>query len=397
MIIMFLKNELKKIVLQCVRELGVATSKQIATKLRSLGVSHKNAAMTLLNCFRQRLLEREEFKRGRVRGFAYILTERGEKRLAYYTMQKGKARIGVVDFGELVGQARNRVAPLWVSDHLVFDCAEDICNTAEQSSIFSMGKQCAALSGYSIMNKRELISAFAAERLLSLVSPEALAAIENALGDDSLEGLTDLMDMYSIRSRFFNLPSEPRSLFDIDFVMTYLLLRRMDELHAGQIFLYQKLQEEKQKRQEEKAEKQMYKQLYEDEKARRVKEEKARSTQGSLLNGLDTSFGINRNKYRSLAIFYASWVTRLLKIVNTANQVVETFLQMQADILNLLKRNRDARNSDTLVIIYYLVKYIEKCDELVADNGRLHQKAERLEERVHDLQDHVLSDPSIPL
>jgi len=382
---MFGKNELKKIVLQCVRELGVATSKQIATKLRSLGVSHKNIAMTLLNCFRQKLLEREEFKRGRVRGFAYKLTERGEKRLVYYAMQKGEVRFGVVDFDELVDTARNRVAPLWASAHLIFNCAENICNTAEQRSIFLMGKQCAGLSACSILNKQELISAFAAKELLSLIRPEALAAIEDALGEDSIEGFTDMMEMFSIKSRFDNLPSEPRSLLDTDFVRTYLMLRRMDERNAGQIFLYQKLQEEK-------AEKPMYKQL--NGKARRVKEEKTPSIQGSLQNGLDTNLGTNRNVYRSRDRFPTSLVTNLLKIVNTANQMIKTDLQI---IENLLKRNTHTRNPDILYVAHYLIMYIKKYNGLLAENGRLHQKVESLEERVHDLQDHVLRDPSIPL
>jgi len=346
--------------------------------------------MTLLNCFRQKLLEREEFKRGRVRGFAYKLTERGEKRLAYYAMQKGEVRFGVVDFDELVDKARNHVAPLWASAHLIFNCAEKICNTAEQRSIFALGKQCASLSAYSILKKQELISAFAAKELLSLISPETLAAIEDALGEDSIKGLTDIMEMFSIKSRFDNLPSEPRSQLDTDFVWTYLMLRRMDELNAGPIFLYQKLQEEK-------AEKQMYKHacmLYENEKARRVKEDKTPSIQGSLQNGLDTNLGTSRNIYRSRDNFPTSLVTNLLKIVNTANQMIKTDLQI---IENLLKRNAHTRNPDILYVAHYLIMYIKKYNGLLTENGRLHQKVESLEERVHDLQDHVLRDPSIPL
>lgn len=322
-----------------------------------------------------------------MRGFAYKLTERGEKRLVYYAMQKGEVRFGVVDFDELVGTARNRVAPLWASAHLIFNCAENICNTAEQRSIFLMGKQCAGLSAYSILEKQELISAFAAKELLSLISPEALAAIEDALGEGSIKGLTDMMEMFSIKSRFDNLPSEPRSLLDTDFVWTYLMLRRMDERNAGQIFLYQKLQEEK-------AEKQMCKPLYENEKARRVKEEKTPSIQGSLQNGLDTNLGTNRNIYRSRDSFHTSLVTNLLKIVNTANQMIKTDLQI---IENLLKRNTHTRNPDILYVAHYLIMYIKKYNGLLTENGRLHQKVESLEERVHDLQDHVLRDPSIPL
>ena len=55
---MFRKNQLKKLVLQSVRDKGIASSKQVWAELWPLGVSHKNVSMTLLKCKKQRLLER---------------------------------------------------------------------------------------------------------------------------------------------------------------------------------------------------------------------------------------------------------------------------------------------------------------------------------------------------
>jgi len=86
---MFRRNEFKKIVLQCVLEKGIASSRQDGRNWGALGVSHKNVSMTMLKCKRQRLLDRTRFKHGRVSEYLYMITERGRRRLAYY---RGKER-----------------------------------------------------------------------------------------------------------------------------------------------------------------------------------------------------------------------------------------------------------------------------------------------------------------
>ena len=64
---LFVKNGLKKIVLGCVLEMGIATGRSVADRLGYNRVSdRKKVSLTLLKCKRQGLAVRESRKRGRV-------------------------------------------------------------------------------------------------------------------------------------------------------------------------------------------------------------------------------------------------------------------------------------------------------------------------------------------
>jgi len=199
--------------------------------------------MTLLKCFRQRLLGRTFLKRGRVRKYVYILTERGRKRLACYTRREGGVNVGVVDIDKLVADARSHVTPFEISVHGILNCAESICINTRQENVFSLGKQCASLSVYLMMNRDELTLAFAAKRLLSLITPETLAEIEDALNKPSIKNFVDTPITSFTISRFKSL-SKPFLLPGQGVPWIELMMMRIEELHMGQWFLYCMLKEE---------------------------------------------------------------------------------------------------------------------------------------------------------
>ena len=208
------------------------------------------------------MLEKELAKRGRIREYRYMITERGRRRLAYYRRKETES-ISAINFEELIRNARNQVMPINGSAHVIFNRAENICNIAEQKKVFSMGKQCANMSAYFIMEKHDIISAYAAKKLLSLIAPGASLAIENALRKSSTDNFLDLFEMSSVVSRrgylgdFRMREEESISFSDI---LWFLTMRRINELHAGQCFLYRMLEEER-------AKTEMYKNLWESARA----------------------------------------------------------------------------------------------------------------------------------
>lgn len=257
---MFTRNGLKKIVLQYVKDMGVATSRQISERLygKAWRFDHKKICMTLLKCKRQRLLGRALVKRGRVREYRYRLTERGRERLAYYRRKESEA-ISAIDFEEVIREARHQAMPIDGSAHVLFNCAENICNITEQKNVYSMGKQCANMSAHFIVKKHDIISAFAAKKALSLIAPEASLAIENALTISSTHDPFDVTELASITSRVARLGNFRESLSSSDLIWL-LMIKRIRELHAGQYFLYSMYEEERKM-------KEGYKSLYESDKA----------------------------------------------------------------------------------------------------------------------------------
>lgn len=368
---MFRKNQLKKIVLECVRDKGRASSKQVWVKLWPLGVSHKNVSMTLLKCKRQRLLERTREKRGRVSEYFYMITKRGRKRLVYYRVKEKEINCGVVEIDELVKDARKEVTPLYACSVGIFSCAEKLCNNTQHADVFSIGTQLATISAYLIMNKHELIAAFAAKKLSSLINPEISASIKNALTRSSIESLVDLMQMFSVTSRLNRLrlrkPFQRPSQEDF---WTLLMLRRMRELHAGQWYLGCMLKEE------ERA-KEMYRSLYEMERTHRIKLEQK-------LTGLYADF----SALASLSGEFLKWHS------TTMDYIIKTDLKV---IEHLAKRGTRRDSSDVLYVTHYYIECLKENRKLADDNEKLEKKVEKLEEEIYSLQDHVLRDPSIPL
>jgi len=376
---MLRKNQLKKIVLQCVRDEGMASSRQIWVKLWPLGSSHKNVSMTLLKCKRQRLLERTLFKRGRVREYLYMITERGKKRLTYYRVKEREVECGVVEIDDLVEEARKEVTPLLASSVGIFSCAEKLCNNASQPDVFSMGKQCAAMSAYQVMNKQELISAFAAKKLLSSVSPETLASIEKALKRSSIENLADSIEMFYVSS-ILNRLSEPFVRPSQGDIWTLFMLKRMRELHIGQGFLYRMFKEQE-------GMTEMYRSLYETERTHSIKLEK-KST-GSYMN-------ISRRSSRDLILNVP--VSLLREFFNWHSTVTDCIIKTDLKIIeHLAKRLTHRDSSDVLWVTHYYIECLKENRKLADDNRRLVEKVERLEEEIYSLEDHVLRDPSIPL
>lgn len=361
-IIMFRKNEFKKVVLQCVQENGRTSSRQVWAKLWLLGVSHKNVSMTLLKCKKQRLLERTLSKHGRVREYFYTITERGKKRLVYYREKEREVKGGIIEIDELVEDARKEVTPLCASSIGIVNCAETICNKTSQEDVFSMGARCATMATYLILHKHELISAFTTKKLLSLISPETSASIENALRKPSIQNLFDSMEMFYVSSRLNRLPQASLRASQ-GAPLTLLMVRRMRELHLGQWCLYCMLKEEK-------ATKEMYRSMYEMEKTHRIK--------------LDEKLtGLHRNisALASLSREFLKWHS------TTTDYVIKTDLKI---IEHLAKRATHQDSSEVLWVIHYYIECLE-------ENRKLAEKVERLEEEIYSLHDHILRDPSIPI
>lgn len=251
---MFKKNGLKRIVLQCVLEMSGATSKQISNRLGFYRVSDKKkVSMTLLKCWRQRLMEKTLLKRGRIREYSYVLTERGRRRIVFYASREGKSKFGLLNVDEMVKAARKDVNPLVMSALQSFHYAEYICSHTRQTHVFSKGTWCAILSLFPILLKPELISAFTAKYLLDAISPETSTAIENStkeLMDHDLSSIIENCNVIFGLLRLGNLSPPGFSYVDVH------ALRRIRELHEQQFFLYRNWRDEE-------YEKERYKRLYE--------------------------------------------------------------------------------------------------------------------------------------
>src|SRR4030067_3097172 len=123
---MFVRCDLKRRVLESVCRLGTATSSDVAAGLR--GVSGENVSMTLLKCMRQGLVDRREYKLGRVRSYVYWILDRGKRRLMYYHgRMKSNPIVGVVDVKLVVEDARADVGLL---------CFFSSCSADIQGSVF---------------------------------------------------------------------------------------------------------------------------------------------------------------------------------------------------------------------------------------------------------------------
>jgi len=203
------------------------------------------------------------------------------------------------------------------------------------------------------MNKHELIAAFAAKKLLSLISPETSASIENALATPSTENLADSMEMLSLNSRLNRLskPFQPRAAqwpSREDF-LTLLILKRMRELHADQWYLGYMLKEEK-------GEKEMYRSLYEMERAHCIK-----------LEGKLTGSYTNFSALASLSGEFLKWYSATMDcIINTDLKVIE----------HLVKRGTRRDSSDVLYVTHYYIECLKENRKLADDNRRLRKSGE---------------------
>jgi len=293
--IMFRRNELKKTVLQCVQNMGAATSRGISERLKRLAVSPKNVSMTLLNCKRQRLVERMLVKRGRVREFSYALTERGRERLEYYECKEEEAINGMtgyelkerepgqgmadyepmgkkpelkereatyrmIDVDRIVKDAKDKVEPLLTSALVIFESAKYVCDNTWRSTVFSAAKDCAILSAYPVHCREELVSAFASKKLLNIVNPTISVAIEQATKKMLHSDFMYTAELIHIDSSLNSLSPPTFGRVNMDFPFKLLVCRRMNELNLGQWVLYNMLNDERE-------EKEKYKRLYESEKS----------------------------------------------------------------------------------------------------------------------------------
>jgi len=164
---MFVRCDLKRRVLESVFRLGTATSSDVAAGLR--GVSGENVSMVLLKCRRQGLVDRREYKRGRVRGYVYWVLDRGKRRLMYYYGRvKSNPTVGVVDVKRVVQDARTDA-------DLLYSVAS--CSTEIQGKGFEGRER--LRKGFLWMNKERIISSFASERLLRECSPEVWETIRS--------------------------------------------------------------------------------------------------------------------------------------------------------------------------------------------------------------------------
>jgi len=234
---MFTQCELKRLVLECVKRLGTATSRDVAAQLK---ISLENASMTLGRCKRQGLVGRREFRRGRVRGYVYWLLDRGKNRLLYYLKHvKMRPTLGVVDINRLVQDARNEMAPLYAVACTAFDGEGLQCS----------GKWQDMRRSYLFLKKGRMVSAFASERMLNIWFPEVSEAIREASEEMTIQDLVEfssIMRSFSSQSNSFTIPMNPVVLLAYR-RFNRLLIKRIDELHHGQFYFYQEWQKEKER------------------------------------------------------------------------------------------------------------------------------------------------------
>ncbi len=226
---MFVRCDLKRRVLESVCRLGMATSSDVAAGLR--GVSGENVSMTLLKCKRQGLVDRDEYKRGRVRGYVYWVLDRGKRRLMYYHRRmKSNPTVGVVDVKRVVQDAR-------ADADLLYSFAS--CSVDTQGNGFE-GRERLRRS-FLWMNKERIVSSFASERLLRICSPQVWEAIREASGEVAPEDLIELHSIVNTNdagSCGAVLPSD-------DAWLNLFVIKRVRELHDGQALLYQEWQRAK--------------------------------------------------------------------------------------------------------------------------------------------------------
>ncbi|UCC58363.1 MAG: hypothetical protein JSW14_00050 [Candidatus Bathyarchaeum sp.] len=77
------------LVLAHLAESGSTVSGEVA---ESLGISPKHAGMTLLRCYRCGFVSRQPYRRGRVRGYIYELTNKGAEWMLYKASQRKRNR-----------------------------------------------------------------------------------------------------------------------------------------------------------------------------------------------------------------------------------------------------------------------------------------------------------------
>jgi len=324
---MFKRNELKRTVLECVQEFGEGTSGQISTKLKPFGVKDKNVSMTLLKCKQQGLLERTPYKHGRVRGYLYMLTERGRKRLLYYILKEGKVNLGVVDIGQVVETARNQVEPWINSARLSYRSAVYVCNTTCQTDVFFEARQSAVTSAYQISRHHELISAFAAKNVLNTICPEVSAAIESEIAKPSTKNLADKVERFHTVFGLDRLSEPQVTLSDLE-KWFYCLITANDRLETGQLGLYNMLKQEEE-------DKEMFKILHESERERRKQLERRRNI---------------HNTYTSTYAYLRRYISELLKLIPHLISITETNLKIIEYFIN-----HRPSNSDIWYIAYCLL------------------------------------------
>jgi len=127
----------------------------------------------------------------------------------------------------------------------------------------------------------------------------------------------------------------------------------------------------------------MYKSLYEDERAYRIKLEKA--SLGSFRASLNNDLESNLNVYL---------MENFLKHVNFTGYMMKTDLKI---IEYLVKHGLSKDDLGILYAAHCIIVCMKENERLQAEKDKLKEKVKNRQEEIQSLQDHILRDPSIPL
>jgi hypothetical protein len=355
------RRSLKKDVLRCVSERPRATSRSVADAVGYCRVSGRKAvSLTLLKCRRQGLVNRALTKRGRVREYVYMITERGMKRLRYWRMN-GKIHFGSVDLDEIAYEAKTDLTPLLRGASLSVLGSAMICEKTDDQDVFWTGKIVAGLSAFPVTVMEDLVSGAAAARFLKTVSPEAWTTLQNAtrklLSTDVFAVLTE----YAVTTCLTSLYQLKPPWMDNATFIFCLAKRRLNETNAGALILYDRLQDK-----EKEAE--MYKFMYESEREWREFEEhwhrqqSVRSLHIVQNSTHKCSSCIACSSYR-----YGAITDKLQSLCATCRSSWQTITHMDQEIMKTLTRRAQTNFDLVLWLTNFLVASIGENARLRAE------------------------------
>jgi len=383
---MSVKNGLKRAALQCVQEMGEATSRGVADRLGYNHVSgRKKVSLTLLKCKRQGLMDRAPRKHGKVWEYVYVINDRGRKRL-YYWRVNGEVEFGAVNVDEIVDEGIRRLTPLLVNASISVSNAESLCQKTGERNVFSIADQLATFSSYPFTITIELASAFAAQKLLETISPKTWATIRNAAKKSLDTDMFVIKAMCNAVSSLIRLNELTPPLQDNTTLVLLLVRRRLNELNMDQWALYCMLQDA-----EKRAE--TYKSLYEFEREWRKELERQVLGQWACYNKMlrigemksETGkrlFKSERERCAELERQVLPWphFDELMRTIQSLWEIyrstVQLIIETDQQIIKFLSHRARTNNFD---LVFWLTHFLKASIE---ENARLQSENEALEGRI---------------
>ena len=157
-------------------------------------------------------------------------------------------------------------------------------------------------------------------------------------------------------------------------------IRRINELHLEQLFLYRVWKDEEN-------EKEKYKHLYESEKERHVELEKMVDSYNKRTREI-TTCRFNACKYT---------LQNIIKIHRSTQSIIETDQKIIEHLVKERARNLANNSELVLCVVHYLIAYAKENARLRAETRKFREKEEQHAREIQELEDRILRDPTIQL